>query len=252
MLIWTPQWPGDAQGLALNSSKLADIRSAWVMVNELGLNLAGHTGTPLSGVEIARNKLLQAFPSLKRVVWLDQVHSTDLVEITTNLQIARKPYIADGVSTNIPGIGCAVLSADCIPVLLRDRQTGKVAAVHAGWRGLAGGILEKALAGFDLNTCEVSIGPCISQKHFEVGKDVYDAFASFSAFFIAGDSAGKWLADLPGIALAIFKKNGLAASAVAVSGRCTFTDRDLPSYRLDKTPLRMASLIWQAGLCDET
>lgn len=248
MLIWTPPWP---------SSKLpidTDIQSAWVMCDEVGLNFASHTGTPEQNVATARHMLLKAFPTIQKILWLNQVHSVDVVQIHNSppemsipeTSLSAKPMTADGSFITVPGIASVVLTADCLPVLFRDLRHGKVAAVHAGWRGLANGILQKTVALFDPQYCQVSIGPCISAQHFEVGDDVVQAFSGFRSFFISGVAKDKWLGDLVGIAVALLESCQISKKAISVSSRCTFEDLDLPSYRKDKTPLRMASLIWCA------
>ena len=244
MLIWTPPWP------SLKDAGKSEIRSAWVMCDEAGLNFASHTGTPEHLVSRARSMLLEAFPTIERALWLNQVHSADVLQIHHSLsikQVNSKPITADGSCITVPGIASIVLTADCLPVLFRDLRHGRVAAIHAGWRGLANGIVQKTAALFDPQYCQVSIGPCISARHFEVGQDVVQAFAGFSAFFSPGASKDKAHGDLAGIAVALLESCGILKEAISVSSRCTFEDAELPSFRKDMTPLRMASLIWQVN-----
>ncbi len=151
--------------------------------------------------------------------------------------------------TAIPNTACAVLTADCLPVLMATKDGKFVAAVHAGWRGLAQGIVQKAVAELQSSDLSVYIGPAIQQRHFEVGTEVREAFQDIiqldSRLCIAGEQEGKWLLDLPGIARQVLLQSGVDANSILVSDICTFESDLWPSYRRNKTAARMASLIWR-------
>lgn len=179
-------------------------------------------------------------------IWLDQhTHSAIAVEAT----ISNKKAIADASFTNQINRVCAVLTADCLPVLICNRQGTHVAAIHAGWRGLASGIVEAALAGLNQPSEEVLVwlGPAIGPSKFEVGSDVYDAFVSQSAESECAFKAQpnhKWLADLYELARIRLHKQGV--QAIYGGEYCTYTEADkFYSYRRDKGNTgRLASLIW--------
>jgi YfiH family protein len=202
---------------------------------------------------------LQSRLSIESLVWLNQQHTTDVVNLDEQslTEFNSSPIIADASVTTIAGHACAVLTADCVPILLVDLQEPRVAAIHAGWRGLAQGIVENTLRTFssDMSHLQAYIGPCISQQHFEVGQDVFDQFVSnpfmpdAKKYFIPvalglDKSEQKWLADLPGLTTAKLIKCGVHIESIKQSGICTFSDARLPSYRLNKTSARMASVIW--------
>ena len=154
--------------------------------------------------------------------------------------------------TTEPGVVCAVMTADCLPVLLADRAGRIVGAAHAGWRGLADGVLEALVGnmssrvGGQSNDLLAWIGPAIGPDAFEVGDDVLKAFVALNpenqAFFKVG-AAGKWLANLP--ALASAKLRAMGVNDITQSGCCTYTQADrFYSYRRDQITGRMASMIW--------
>jgi YfiH family protein len=213
-----------------------------------GFNLGQHVGDDPAMVAANRNHLLAVLPA--QPVWLDQVHGTRVLELPT----ARNDVSleADAVMTNAPGVVCAVMTADCLPVLLADKAGRVIGAAHAGWRGLAAGVLEALV---DKMTASVHgqpedllawLGPAIGSAAFEVGDDVRDAFVSLDAangtYFKSG-AAGKWLADLPGIATAKLRAMGL--STITPSGCCTYTQSDrFYSFRHDQVTGRTATMIW--------
>ena len=155
---------------------------------------------------------------------------------------------ADGSYSDRPGVVCAVLTADCLPVLLCDRAGREVAAVHAGWRGLAGGVIEAALDRFSAKTADILawLGPAIGPDAFEVGDEVREAFladdpAAASAF--RATRPGHWLADLYALARLRLARRGV--TAVYGGGLCTYTDAErFYSFRREPVTGRMASLIW--------
>ncbi|HTE42994.1 MAG TPA: peptidoglycan editing factor PgeF, partial [Steroidobacteraceae bacterium] len=176
--------------------------------------------------------------------WLDQVHSDSVVEAS----LSSSPPRADASVAREAGTVCVVLTADCLPVLFASKNGDRVAAAHAGWRGLAAGILDNTVGSLGLPGHELIawLGPAIGQDSFEVGDDVRIAFlgrdsAASSAF--VPNARGRWQCDL--YALARRNLAQLGVTDVHGGGYCTATDADrFFSYRRDGQCGRMATLIW--------
>lgn len=178
-------------------------------------------------------------------IWITQTHSNIAIEALPE----NKERLADASYTNKANHVCVVLTADCLPILICNQQGTHVAVIHAGWRGLANGIIETTLAalGRDVTGFMVWLGPAIGPSKFEVGKDVYDAFTTQHAdteLAFQPHIEGKWHADLYTLAKIRLKKLGI--SQIYGGEYCTYTQQDLFfSYRRDKGRTgRMASLIW--------
>ena len=193
---------------------------------------------------VARNReLLRAFlPAEPK--WLKQIHGTAVA----NADILQDAVEADAAVAFKPGAVCAVLTADCLPVLFCDRQGTRVAAAHAGWRGLAAGVLEASVAAMQCDPADIMVwlGPAIGPQAFEVGEEVREAFVrdlpAAAAAFVPGQP-GKWQADIYVIARLRLARAGV--SQIYGGGLCTYTDAGrFYSYRRDKATGRMASLIW--------
>ncbi|HEV3427400.1 MAG TPA: peptidoglycan editing factor PgeF [Paraburkholderia sp.] len=233
-----------------------------------GLNLGRMSGDDLEHVEANRARLL-AYAGVP-AAWLKQIHGPIVVDAAEALEAARAgtPLEADASVTNQPGIACTVMVADCMPVLLCDGAGRAVGAAHAGWRGLAAGVIEKtaqrvaALAGCAASELHAYLGPAIGPTAFEVGADVRDAFmthaaavdgaqriataATDAAFVPRAEAPGKYFADLG--ALARLRLGELGITRVSGGGMCTFTDRErFYSYRREPVTGRMAALIWLEG-----
>ncbi len=190
-------------------------------------------------------------------VWLTQVHGTAvvLIDAANVTDLVAHPPQADAAVTHAPDIVLAIRTADCLPVLLADRAGSVLAVAHAGWRGLAAGVLEATLAAMPVPRAEVVawFGPGIGPAAFEVGRDVYDAYcaadAGAAACFVtqrADRGAEKWHADLG--ALARRRLLALGVRDVSAYAGCTFADADrFYSHRRDRGPGRMALLAWLAG-----
>lgn len=176
--------------------------------------------------------------------WLDQVHGITCVEAHP----AELPP-ADASFTRETGLACVVMTADCLPVLLTSRDGQRVAAAHAGWKGLAGGILEATLAALGTLDVLVWLGPAIGPQAFEVGPEVREAFLNRhpdadKAF--SNTQKDRYHADLYGLARLLLTQAGVPTEAIYGGGRCTFLEPDaFFSYRRDRTTGRMASLIWR-------
>jgi len=204
-------------------------------------NLGDHVGDAPRAVAANRQRLQDVLAC--RPVWLEQVHSSVVVEATPG---GRSP--ADASWTGSPGVACAVLTADCLPVLFCDRAGTRVAAAHAGWRGLAGGVLEATVSALGLPADQLIawLGPAIGPVAFEVGPEVREAFVSHQAeaagAFCPSRNAGRFMADL--YALAQLRLAACGVSAVYGGGLCTFGDPRFYSYRRAARTGRFASLVW--------
>jgi YfiH family protein len=178
--------------------------------------------------------------------WISQVHGAGVVNVDTT---PASP-VGDGVVASTPRNVAAVRVADCLPVLFCDRDGTTVAAAHAGWRGLAAGVLEATVAamGVPPDRLLAWLGPAIGPQAFEVGDDVRDVFigrdpSAATAFVLYPNRSGKWLADL--FALAAMRLSDAGVGAQFGGGICTYSNPDrFFSYRRDRTPGRMAALIW--------
>ena len=238
-----PDWPAPACVQALATTREGGISSGRFASLNLGLHVSDDPQ------RVAANRsLLEAAAQLPAAPrWLEQVHGRRVVTLAE----ARGPVeTADGAMTAVPGVVCAVLTADCLPVLFCDRDGRRVAAVHAGWRGLAADILEQAVAGFaaagSLATQTLAwLGPAIGPAAYEVGQEVRDAFvAPGDAAAFTASPRGRWQLDLYALA-----RGRLAAAGVtAVYGGqfCTHAESRFFSYRRVGACGRQATLIWLA------
>lgn len=214
-------------------------------------NMATHVGDQPAAV--ARNRsALQAKLGIAHIQWLQQVHGADVCAA----QPAAAPPAADGCFTRAAGLACGVLTADCLPILVCDRQGSQVAALHAGWRGLAGGIIAAGLSTFAGSGAGLLayLGPAIGPSRFEVGGEVLQAClaaarnaahrcAIEAAFSSGGARPGHYYADL--YALARAELRALGVDDIAGGGHCTYSESaSFYSYRREARTGRMASLIW--------
>ena len=237
-----PDWPAPPRVHGRMTTRDGGVSGApWT-----SLNLGDHVGDDPTHVAANRARLRQQLPA--EPGWLKQVHSARVVEL--GRESNRE---ADAAFTRQAGQVCAVLTADCLPVLFCDRAGSVVAAAHAGWRGLAGGVLEATVAAMQVPPGEILawMGAAIGPQAFEVGDEVRQAFVAqhpeaAMAFLQHPESApGKWLADI--YQLARIRLNHAGVPAIYGGGRCTFTEADsFYSYRRDGVTGRMASLIWLA------
>jgi len=185
--------------------------------------------------EGARRKLRALLPS--EPAWLKQVHGKRVIDLD-----AHSPGEADASVTRKPGTVAVVKAADCMPVLFTDHAGTTVAAAHAGWRGLAGGVLEETVKAMGVPPQQIFawLGPAIGPRVYEVGEDVRAAFSSYPNAFVP-TRPGHWLLDLYAVARA--KLQGL--KAVSGGGFCTYSDSArFFSYRRDRGTARMAALIY--------
>jgi YfiH family protein len=239
MIEWViPHWPAPAGVRAYTTTRAGGVSAGAYAA----LNLAAHVGDDPGAVEENRRRLRTHLPA--EPLWLTQVHGNAVARA----EDAAEGVEADAAFTRRAGRVCAVLTADCLPVLLCNDVGTVVAAAHAGWRGLAGGVIEAAVRATNEPSARLLawLGPAIGPQAFEVGAEVRAAFLAHSpgaAAAFAAKENGKWLADL--YRLATQRLNALGVERVFGGGFCTFNETErFYSYRREKATGRMASLIW--------
>ena len=235
----TPDWPAPANVCAASSLRSEGVSSAAYA----SLNLGDHVADDGAAVNENRLRLQQALALPSSPKWLTQVHGIECVDAASSAIGAK----ADASFTTQAGIVSTVLTADCLPVLLCDKQGTTVAAVHAGWRGLAAGVIESTIAAMgEARELMAWLGPAIGPQQFEVGDEVRAAFIARDAAAVdafAPVRAGHWLADLYQLARIVLEKQGV--SKVYGGEWCTVSrPEDFYSYRRDGVTGRMATLIW--------
>ncbi|HMT94801.1 peptidoglycan editing factor PgeF [uncultured Thiothrix sp.] len=235
-----PDWPAPE-----NVHAVCTTRSGGVSVAPFdSLNLGDHVGdTPIA---VARNRQLVAevldLPNTP--FWLQQVHGVKVAQQNVdNLGCSADASVSFKMNEV-----CVVMTADCLPVLFCNRAGTRVAAAHAGWRGLCDGVLEKTVGALDCDPAEILawMGPAIGPKAFEVGDEVRAAFMEYeqqAAQAFQATQAGKWLADI--YQLGRQRLSAMGVTAIYGGELCTYTQQDLFfSFRRDQQTGRMASLVW--------
>ncbi|MDP5237892.1 peptidoglycan editing factor PgeF [Uliginosibacterium sp. 31-16] len=236
----TPDWPAPKNVRAIFTTRHGGVSTGAYAA----LNLAKHVGDDLALV--LKNRALLAEQLPMEPLWLEQVHGATVVNAACTCPDAQ----ADAAVARMPYRICTVMTADCLPVLFCDTQGTAVAATHAGWKGLAAGVLENSVKAMQAraDTLMAWLGPAISQPAFEVGEEVRTAFVAHlpeaEAAFVSGKAPGKWQADL--YLLARQRLAAIGVTQVYGGDRCTFTETaDFFSARRDGTQTgRQASLIW--------
>jgi hypothetical protein len=191
-----------------------------------------------------REEILELVPSMPR--WMKQVHGAEVADLDAP---GPAPITSDAAVTSQPGTVAVVLTADCMPVLLCDDGGRRVGIAHAGWRGMAAGVIENTVHSLDADPARVIawLGPAIGPRAFEVGEDVREAFLGAdpgAGAAIVARSGGKYLADLYALARQRLARAGVAR--VTGGGFCTFQERErFFSYRRGKEPGRMGAFIWR-------
>lgn len=167
-----------------------------------------------------------------RLITAYQVHSADVIRVEAAWLREHAPH-GDAMVTNVPGIALGVLAADCAPVLLADPRAGVVGAAHAGWQGAFKGVVESVVSAMEAlgarrSFIHAEVGPCISQKNYEVGPEFRERFAALDPrlvrFFVPSQRAGHWMFDLP--AFVSFRLDEAAIGSFAVLGSCTYELED--------------------------
>ena len=211
------------------------------------LNLGDHVGD--DPYAVARNRMIvgDVLQLPTEPLWLQQVHGVDVCGMDVGTCYPQGDASVAFRKNQV----CVVMTADCFPVLFCDKAGTRIAAAHAGWRGLEAGVLEQTLQRMDCPATEVMawLGPAIGAQAFEVGDEVRAAFiqhdpAAASAFQ-PSDAAGKWLADIYQLARQRLQRAGVSVSAISGGDFCTYSDAErFFSYRRDGQTGRMACLIW--------
>ena len=235
-----PDWPAPANIKALTTTRVGGLsRGPYA-----SFNLGDHAGDAPDDVRRNRALLREALTLPSEPVWLKQVHGVNVVDAAS----VNAGATADGAWTDRPGVICAVLTADCLPVFLCNRQGTKVALLHAGWRGLMAGVIEAGLRAFATPDTEslVWLGPAIGPDSYEVGDEVRDAFLAQdagAAICFHAQGAGRWLANLYALARRRLQAQGV--NAIYGGNFCTLREPErFFSFRRDGATGRMASLIW--------
>jgi YfiH family protein len=237
-----PEWPAPAGVRALSTFRSGGASAA----PYASLNLGGHVGDLAQAVAENRRRLKAAAGLPAEPAWLTQVHGTNVIDLDAAADRPGAP--ADAAFTQRRGRVCAILTADCLPVLLAADPGDLVAAAHAGWRGLAAGVIEATVQALPVAPDQLIawLGPAIGPRHFEVGAEVREAVlagdpGAESAF--AANARGRFMADLS--ALARRRLAALGIDRVYGGGQCTFADENRYfSHRRDGATGRQASLIW--------
>ncbi len=244
--IIEPDWPALARVRAAFT-----LRTGGVSVAQFdSLNLGAGIGDSPESVAENRRRLRERVRLPAEPVWLEQVHGTTVVdvEVIQEAETRKAAPKADAAVAHAPDHVCAIRVADCMPVLFAAVDGSAVGASHAGWRGLAGGVLEATIARLGIPPAQLVawMGPTIGQHNFEVGDDVRDAFMktdSMAASAFVRNGRNRWQCDL--YALAQQRLNAAGITMIYGGGWCTFAEPDrFFSYRRDGQCGRMAALIW--------
>jgi YfiH family protein len=237
-----PDWPVPPQVRAVATERDGGVSSGAYA----SLNLGSHVGDVPAAVTANRRRLARVLELPAEPAWLDQVHGTRIIDLDR-----EPPGEADGAVTSRPDRVCAVLTADCLPVLFASQDGARIGAAHAGWRGLLGGVLPAAVARMDVapNALCAWLGPAIGPTRYEVGTEVYAPFVALaprSAQWFVPTRPGHWLADLYALARASLEQAGV--TAIYGGGSCTFTEEPRSFAHRRAAPCgRMATLIWRAA-----
>lgn len=260
-----PQWNVSPRVRAFVTTRAGGVSDApydGAMPGAGGLNLGFSSGDAPDAVKENRRRVL-ASTGLRNAAWLEQIHGTQVEDahaVIERLALGERTR-ADASVTDRAGVVCVVMTADCLPVLFCDDDGRAVGAAHAGWRGLAGGIVEKTgervamLAGVPASKLNAFLGPAIGPNAFEVGEDVLDAFvaaarpdrrdATKAAFSLIDGTPDKYLADIYALARLRLADLGVDRSRVHGGTHCTVTEKErFYSYRRDRVTGRMAAMIW--------
>ncbi|MEE8058942.1 MAG: peptidoglycan editing factor PgeF [Pseudomonadales bacterium] len=269
----TPQWPAPDNIVALSSCRSGGVSTQAYS----SLNLADHVGDSERHVAENRKILQQHCKGLERIQWLNQVHGTDVFSIDCSIDCsidivtmdnilmdgtlveslpATEPA-ADSCTTQHVGLACAVMAADCLPVLFCDATGEQIAAAHAGWRGLVAGVLENTVQHFSCDPHQIMVwlGPAIGPQQFEVGSEVRQVFLDAAtagqqlmiteAFEPSINNGGYYFADL--YQLARIRLQHMGIDSIYGGDFCTYRDQQqFFSYRRDGITGRMVTLIYKS------
>ena len=238
---FVPDWPAPQGVCSLITTRHGGVSQGVYS----SLNLGDHVGDDPLSVRTNRARVSDVLKSTP--VWLNQVHGTSVVDAARTCTGDQPPQ-ADASFSRDSGVGCVVMTADCLPVLFCDDSGSVVAAAHAGWRGLLAGVLETTIMTMGISGANIMayLGPAIGPEAFEVGDEVRSAFVAKNekaALAFKPSPAGKWLADI--YLLARQRLSGQGVDRVFGGDFCTVNEVErFFSYRRDGQTGRMASLIW--------
>lgn len=207
-------------------------------------NLGLHVGDNECLVKENRASLLQYLPKNTEIQWLHQVHGNSVAIVDS---CNAQPITADAAVTSTKNVALAIMTADCLPILIKNSKENEIAAIHGGWRPLCSNIIEHTLEAMKSppEQLEVWLGPCIGAQQFEVGKEVKTAFQTIGADlarYFKPSIGNKYLANLPHIAKHLLKQAGV--KKITINSSCTVLNKKrYYSYRSDKITGRMASII---------
>jgi YfiH family protein len=246
MTFIKPDWPAPACIVALSTTR----ENGFSKEAYAGLNLAQHVGDDSQSVNRNRDALADSLPIGSTLAWLEQVHGSRVIEVNQT----QEALTADASWTSAGGVGCAVMTADCLPALFCTKDGNKIAAAHAGWRGLNLGILEATAQALSVPPSDLMVwlGPAIGPLAFEVGGEVREQFLCASTTSAQADISrcfranalkpGFYWADL--YALARVRLEAVGITDIYGGGLCTFSDASrFYSYRRDGQTGRMATVI---------
>ena len=237
-----PDWPASKNIRCLTTTR----KGGFSRNLYKGLNLGMRVNDDIKHVQENRQLLKHDLNLPNDPIWLDQVHGSQVIQL---LDTKTKNLSADAAYTKEVGVICAVLTADCLPVVFCDQSGSYVALAHAGWRGLLNGVLENTLQALPVDNVDIMcwLGPAIGPNKFEVGEEVSEQFvakdvAHENSFRVQSDS--KYLANIYGLAKNILSSNGV--KNIYGGEYCTYTqENSFFSYRRDGQTGRMATLIWK-------
>ena len=233
-------WPAPSAVRSWQSTRSGGVsRDAWS-----SLNLALHVGDRERDVRENRDRLCAALELPAEPLWLEQVHGSRILDLDCG-----ESGPADGAVISKAGVVLAVMTADCMPILLASRDGQRIGAVHAGWRGLAAGVIGAAVRALRIDPAEILawLGPAIGQQAFEVGAEVRTAFLAAdpdAGRHFRPNARGRWQADLYGLAKSALERAGIAAVYGKVACTCEDSARYF-SHRREAPCGRMATLIWR-------
>lgn len=238
--ILRPEWPAPARVRAAFTLRQGGVSQAPYD----SLNVGAHVGDEPAAVAENRRRLRAQLQLPQEPAWIEQVHGTGVLDLDGSAGTGA----ADAIFTRRQGSICAVQVADCLAVLMSVRDGSAVAAAHAGWRGLAAGVLEATVKRLAVEPRQLIawLSPAIGQAHFEVGEEVRQAFLAHdagAAGAFTANARGRWQCDLAGLARR--RLGALGVDAIFGGDWCTYADASrFFSYRRDGRCGRMAALIW--------
>lgn len=241
--VLTPDWPAPARVRAASTERTGGSSEG----SYTSRNLGAHVGDAAVAVTANRRTLVERLGLVTEPFWLEQVHGCTVLDLDAP-EGAQNPLTADGAVTSQSDQPCVVMTADCLPVLLCDRLGTRVGAAHAGWRGLAAGILPAAITRMRIDPQGLLawMGPAIGQPAYEVGEEVRQALIAAdpgAETCFEPNDAGRWQADLYGLARRSLQAAGV--HAIYGGGFCTYTESErFFSHRREAPCGRMATLIW--------